>query len=219
MSQLPKVLLVEDDFPTMDRFRRAIEQTPELTLIAACQTYAEAVASLDTTRPDILVTDLNLPDGNGLDLISGVRARWEDVETMVISALGDEKTVVAAIEAGATGYLLKDAEPINIIGAIFQLLNGGSPISTSIARHILKRMRGDAASAQGAKPHLTEREMEVLNLIAMGYTYRDIAKKAGMSENTVPTHIKSIYRKLEVSSRGEAVFEAIQRGLIDLNEP
>lgn len=220
MVEMTKIILVEDDLPTMERFERAIAQSPDLNLLAACPTFSSAKNALDEAKPDVLVTDLNLPDGHGLDLIRSVRSTWDDVEVMVISVLGDEKTVVSSIEAGASGYLLKDAEPIDIASAIQQLVGGGSPISASIARHILKKVRGPQVGKDDEdKPHLTERELEVLGLIAMGYTYRDIAKRAGMSENTVPTHIKSIYRKLEVSSRGEAVFEAVQRGLINLNEP
>lgn len=226
-----KVLVVEDDKPTLARFQKSIEACSTLDLVGACQTLTQARTFLGQTAPDVLITDLNLPDGNGIDLIRETRKTSSETEILVISVLGDEKTVVSAILAGASGYLLKDAQPIDMEETISQLVNGGSPISTTIARYLLEQLhrpelpeewpeaRKDGRQDDHPhKPRLTEREREVLNYIAMGYSYREIAKLTDMSQNTVPTHIKNIYRKLEVNSRGEAVYEALQRGLIDLND-
>lgn len=211
------VLLLEDNRPTLERFRRAIEAAPEIVRCDACETVLQARTSLDATEPKLIITDLRLPDGSGLDFIRYARRKCPEVEVMVISALGDERTVVSAIEAGATGYLLKDAQSIDIVSALRQLLGGGSPISSSVARHILTNFRHThVGGRQHARRLLTERELEVLSCIARGYTYREAAEILAISPNTLPTHIKNIYRKLEVNSRGEAVYEAVQRGLLDL---
>ena len=175
--------------------------------------------ALRQNNPDVLLTDLGLPDSHGIDLIRTARIKNEQIEIMVISVFGDEKNVVSAIEAGATGYLLKDGDSEYIGDSIIDLISGGSPISPSIARHLLKRFKTskqEKATDQTA-PSLTKREMEVLKAVAKGLTYIEIADLLSMSPNTVTSHIKHIYRKLEVRSRSEAVFEAVQLGLIDLN--
>lgn len=211
------VLLLEDNRPTLERLRRALEAEPEFAHCTTCETIAEARAAIEVICPQLIITDLRLPDGHGLDFIRHARNKCPDTEVMVISALGDERTVVSAIEAGATGYLLKDAHPIDIVAAVREMLDGGSPISSSVARHILSNFRNTKIGGrEQARPLLTERELEVLACIARGYAYREVATMLAISANTLPTHIKNIYRKLEVNSRGEAVFEAIQRGLLDL---
>lgn len=213
------VLLVEDDAPTRWRLQDALSAAPEFTVTAAA-TLAEARESLSANPPRVLLTDLQLPDGHGLDLIRETRQRHPDTEIMVISILGDEESVIAAIRQGATGYLLKDAVPTDIAATVRDLVAGHSPISASIARFIVRRTQAQASAA--AAPYalntarLTPREIDILWGIAKGFSYADIAGHLGLSRQTVPGHIKNIYRKLEVNTRGEAVFEALQQGLIRL---
>lgn len=210
-----RVILVEDDPDTRHYLAEAIGNHDALELRAACADLRAARAALAADPPDVLLTDLALPDGDGVDLIREYKQAAPRCECMVISVFGSEARVVAAIEAGATGYLLKD-EPVERIGeAILSLMQGGSPMSPGIARHILNRL--NPAGAAGAQPvSLTERELAVLGSLARGYTYGEIATQLGLSAHTVGTHIKNIYRKLEVSSRAEAVFEACQLGIIRL---
>jgi DNA-binding NarL/FixJ family response regulator len=209
------VLLVEDDAHTRRRLAEVIASNAALRLEAAVESCAEARAALSREAPAVLLTDLGLPDGSGLDLIRETRVLTAPPLAMVITVFGDEATVLSAIEAGASGYLLKDGTPDDVSEAIAQLLAGGSPISPSIARHLIRRFQS-AAPAPGAAhaPHLTERETEVLALISKGFSVAEIAKLLAISAHTVATHVRAIYRKLEVSSRGEAVFEALHLGLI-----
>jgi DNA-binding NarL/FixJ family response regulator len=212
------VLLVEDDSPTCARLRDALAGAGEFDVTTAA-TLKEARAALKDIRPRVLLTDLQLPDGHGMDLIRQTRLNCPDTEIMVISILGDEQSVISAIMAGATGYLLKDAFPTDIAATVRELVAGHSPISASIARFIVRRTQGAAAGA--AQPtlntaKLTPREIDILWGIAKGFSYAEIAGHLGLSRQTVPGHIKSIYRKLEVNTRGEAVFEALQQGLIRL---
>ncbi|GIK85950.1 MAG: response regulator transcription factor [Burkholderiales bacterium] len=211
------VLLLEDDPATRERLAGIVAHAPNLALAAACGDLAGALAWLGShPAPDVLLVDLQLPDGSGIELIRAARRMAPQAESMVISVFGDEAHVVAAIEAGATGYLLKDASAEEIATAIERLRAGEAPISSAIARHLLKRFRAQeapAASAPSASP-LTPRENEVLQLIAKGLSYQRIADTLDMSPHTVTTHIKQIYRKLAVNSRGEAVFEAMQLGLL-----
>src|SRR5882757_4147154 len=212
------VLLVEDDAPTRWRLHDALAAASFEVTSAA--TLAEARAALtvsDRPAPKVLLTDLQLPDGHGTELIREVRQRFPETEIMVISILGDEESVISAITVGATGYLLKDAFPTDIAATVRDLFAGHSPISASIARFIVRRTQGASPAVPSlSTAKLTPREIDILWGIAKGFSYAEIAGHLGMSRQTVPGHIKSIYRKLEVHTRGEAVFEALQRGLIKL---
>jgi len=209
------VVLVEDDPDTRHYLAEAIRGQAALELLADCPDLQSARAALAAGAPDVLLTDLALPDGDGVDLIREYKRADPRCECMVISVFGSEARVVAAIEAGATGYLLKD-EPVERVGeAILSLVQGGSPMSPGIARHILNRLN-PAAPAEQQPVNLTERELAVLRALARGFTYGEISGQLGLSSHTVGTHIKNIYRKLEVSSRAEAVFEACQMGIIRL---
>ena len=215
--QAISVLLVEDDAPTLWRLQDAL--TNAGFLVTAAATLAEARASLESGAPKVLLTDLQLPDGHGVDLIRQTRQRFPDTEIMVISILGDEESVISAITVGATGYLLKDAFPTDIATTVHDLVAGHSPISASIARFIVRRTQATVEPPPGPQLNtakLTPREIDILWGIAKGFSYAEIASHLGMSRQTVPGHIKSIYRKLEVHTRGEAVFEAVQQGLIKL---
>jgi DNA-binding NarL/FixJ family response regulator len=142
--------------------------------------------------------------------------RHPETDIMVVSVFGDEEHVLASIEAGATGYLLKDSLPEEFIDVIEQLRAGGSPISPVIARQLLRRLR----PVQPLEPDLSDcrrlsaRESEILGLIAKGFTFAELARLLEISPHTVTTYVKKIYQKLAVHSRGEAVYEASRRGLI-----
>lgn len=217
VSQPITVLLVEDDQPTCGRLRDALAGAGDFEVTTA-GSIAEARGSL-AACPRVLLTDLQLPDGHGIELIRETRQRCPDTEIMVISILGDEQSVISAIMVGATGYLLKDAFPTDIAATVRDLVAGHSPISASIARFIVRRTQ--TATEARVVPalntaKLTPREIDILWGIAKGFSYAEIAGHLGLSRQTVPGHIKSIYRKLEVNTRGEAVFEALQQGLIRL---
>lgn len=216
-----RILLLEDDAPVRERLARIIGRWPGGTLIAACATLADGTAVIRDNPIDLLITDLNLPDGHGVQAIRLLRKTHPDAEAMVISVLADDRNVIEAIEAGATGYLLKDSDPIDIMDAITELLAGRSPISSAIARTIVGRLGGrtakpEAVPEQADAQLLTPREMDILWGIAKGFTYGELAERLEISKNTVPVHIKNIYRKLQTNNRSEAVYEASRRGLIKL---
>jgi DNA-binding NarL/FixJ family response regulator len=210
------VMVVEDDPAFLKRFCGIIAQAPELELFAAVPDCASARQALANTAPDVLLTDLGLPDGSGIEIIREASRRFPSTDTVVITVFGDEEHVLAAIEAGATGYILKDSIPEQFVSLINELLAGGSPISPVIARQLLKRFK--PATEMEARPSdtagLSARESEVLSLIAKGFNFGEIARLLGVSKHTVTTHVKKIYQKLAVHSRGEAVYEAGKMGLI-----
>jgi DNA-binding NarL/FixJ family response regulator len=218
-----RVLVVEDDMATRDFFADAVRRDSGLLLAGCAGTVAEAMAWLDGPHEplDVLLVDIGLPDGSGLEVIRRALHREPDCEALVISMFGDEENVLASIEAGAMGYIHKDSSPDDIAGVIQEMKEGGSPISPMIARRMLARFRGreplraQAQSAPNADaPVLSPREQEVLELIARGFSYADIARLRELSIHTVQTHIKHLYAKLAVSSRSEAVYEATQLGLL-----
>jgi DNA-binding NarL/FixJ family response regulator len=215
------VLLVEDDANTRNKLANAISDNPDFDLIAAAECCQSARDELNNKAPDVLLTDLGLPDGSGLEIIKETNEKYPDTEIMVITVFGDEKNVLSAIEAGATGYLLKDTDLQGIGEAILELIAGNSPISPSIARHLLKRFKTEAIrekSQQQDMPILTRREKEVLTYVVKGFSYSEIANLINVSIHTVTSHVKHIYKKLSVRSRGEAVFEAMQLGIVKLDE-
>jgi len=161
--------------------------------------------------------DLGLPDVSGIEIIRETARRYPETDIMVVTVFGDEEHVLASIEAGATGYLLKDSLPEEFIDVIKELRAGGSPISPIIARQLLKKLRPASSPGQVPTSNLSElsaRESEVLSFIAKGFSFAEIAKLLEISPHTVTTYVKKIYQKLAVHSRGEAVYEATRMGLI-----
>lgn len=208
------VLVVEDEPEFLLLYCNAITSDPGLRLVAAVTTLAAAASLIERSVPDVLVVDLGLPDGNGADVIRQATMRRPDCDALVVTVFGDDQHVVGAIAAGATGYLLKDSPPGELARCIHQLRGGGSPISPSIARRLLTRMRASDERPLSAVSPLTEREADILRLVAKGLGFVEVGAALGISEHTVVTHVKKIYRKLSVHSRGEAVFEATQMGLL-----
>lgn len=214
------VAIVEDDPFVRRHVARLIEAHPELYLVGQAGTLAEGRALL-AAAPHLVVIDLGLPDGSGLDLIREAAARTPPPRLLVLTVFGDESSVLSAVAAGADGYVLKDSADEALCADMIETLNGGSPISASVAAYLLRRLRRDEdatppeATMPDASP-VTPREVELLNLLARGLSYREVAGALNISHHTVGAHIKAIYRKLAVNSRSEAVFEAVQSGLIRL---
>ena len=187
-----------------------------MQVTAAVGTCREIRAALEVARPAVLLVDLGLPDGDGLEIIRETAQRWPAVLIMVITVFGDELKVVSSIKAGATGYLLKDDAAVGIGDAIRQILAGGSPISPAIARHLIRHFRPDSNHAPAPTAvTLTPREMEILTLASKGFSYAETAALLGLTSSTVSSYTKNIYGKLAVSSRSEAVYEATRMGLIN----
>jgi DNA-binding NarL/FixJ family response regulator len=206
------VVLVEDDTATREHLARAVDAAPEFALAASAGTLAAGREALRAERPALLLTDLGLPDGSGIELIR--TAADAGILPLVITVFGDEEHVVAAIRAGALGYLLKSDSQAEIANALREIARGGSPISPSIARYLLGAVRGVPRTPTPDTPPLSERELEVLRAIVKGFTYDEIAGLLEISSATVATHVRRIYRKLSVHSRGEAAYEALQQGIV-----
>lgn len=209
------VALVEDDASFREAVSFAIEAAPGLQQGPVAVTRSEALAMLAGPPADVMLVDLGLPDGSGLDVIHAASRRWAECEVMVATSVGDETQVMACIEAGASGYLLKDTPAADIVAAIRALHAGGSPISPFIARRLLQRLQADAPPAEpDSRALLSAREAQVLQLVAKGFAYDEIAEQLAVSRHTVSTFVRRIYSKLEVGSKMEAVNAARRRGLL-----
>lgn len=214
------VLIVEDDPSFGLAFADAVRAASDLRLAGWATDLPEGLRLLRDCAPDVMLVDLGLPSGSGLELIRAAASGTPRCDAMVVTVFADDKLVIECIEAGATGYLLKDAREMEIVENIRLLHGGGSPISPAIARRLLMRfaMRSDsAAGVEAATPgiSLSAREHAVLSMSAKGYNYEEIARLLEISRTTVETYVKRLYRKLQVHGKTEAIFEARQMGLLD----
>ncbi|WOB07724.1 response regulator transcription factor [Piscinibacter gummiphilus] len=211
------VALVEDDARVRERFQRVIAAEPTLRLLHAAGTAQELLAWFAENAVDVLLVDLGLPDTPGLEVIRQARRMQPACAVMVITMFADEANMLQAFEAGAGGYLLKDGTESDLAAHVLSLHGGGSPMSPIIARQLLVRWQASApptAPRVGAPVALSKRESEVLDLIARGFIYPEIAQQMGLSVSTIQTHVRNIYGKLDVHNKTEAVFEARQLGLL-----
>lgn len=213
------VAIVEDHAATRDRLVRRIEANSRFSVVSASESIATARKAICQCPPDVLLVDLGLPDGDGCILIAEQARNYPSLPILVISVFGDEDRVIRAIQAGARGYILKDENSEAIGDVIQQLLDGGSPISPAIARHLIRRFSPSVPSDDASPEPLSARELEVLNLAAKGFTYQEVADLLGVSINTVGSHTKQIYAKLAVNSRSQAVYEGTRLGLLDMRTP
>lgn len=209
--------LVEDDEAIRERLINLVNSVENYQLLNVASCLEEAMPALEKHKPDLLLVDLGLPDGSGIDLIRQISSLNLDTEALVITGFQDEHTVFDALEAGAKGYILKHDESQNILDALKQIIEGGAPISPVIARLMLNRFNRKAEVEIALPEALTERQIRILKYVSQGFSSKEIAEKLNISYYTVTTHIKNIYNKLQVNSRTEAIFEAMRLGLIKQN--
>ncbi|MFS2135112.1 response regulator transcription factor [Duganella sp. Dugasp56] len=214
-----RVAIVEDDPGFLEALIRVVQAAPDMCLSGRAGSQAEGLAMLRSAPADVLLVDLGLPDGSGVDVIRAATLQWPSCSVMVSTNFGDEMHVMRSIEAGAVGYLLKDSSPARMVDEIRSLASGGSPISPIIARQVLSRFRLSAAPLTNREPPagpppLSARELEVLDYITKGFTAQEIAKLMDLSHFTVRSFVRRIYSKLKVKSKSEAIYEARVQGLL-----
>ena len=205
-----RILVVEDHRRVRDAIALVLGEH-ELTLVATAE---RALAALADTDPQIILVDLNLPDRDGVELIAQLSAVRPSTPVLVLTVAADDARILAALGAGARGYLFKEELGRRLASAIDEIFQGGVPMSARVARLVLAQLR--APRETGYSPILTptEREHEVLALLARSLTYDEIGATLGISVNTVRTHVRALYDKLDVCTRTEAVMSALDRGLI-----
>ena len=217
-EQPVRVLLIDDD-PHMSRvIAHELLADLRINLLGQGSSVREGRRLISQNDFDVMLVDLNLGDGTGFDLIEYMKTLRPTAEAVVISAMEDEQHALHAFELGATGYLVKNSWFGNFPQAVLQVVNGGASITPNLARRLLNKFEAPQATGQAinenkSKDKLSDREKEVLKLVASGYTSTEIGSRLLISGQTVNTHIKNIYRKLNVRTRAQAVSFAAARGL------
>lgn len=219
MAASIRIYLIEDDRHILRFVEQTLELRPTWRLVGYSENFYHAKAMAPTSAADVYLVDLGLPDGRGEDMLRLLAEQRPRAELLVFTVFGDESRLLTALQMGATGYVLKGCSPQELIEAIEDIQNGGAPISPLLARMLLKKFRhpvgsGGGGSDGGEVPALSDRETDVLKLVAQGYVNKEIAQRLGIGTATVSTHVKNLYRKLSARTRVQAVNAAQARGLI-----
>jgi len=220
-THINKLLIVEDDLQQQTRLIDGLNQYPEIDSIRACDNLQQAKQSLHEWQPDVILLDVGLPDGSGLELLVFQQTIDLQPKTLILSSISDEQTIVKAIQLGAQGYLLKQDDTADLYQSLLAIMRGIPPLSPSVAQCILQHLRDQPDTSKLAKPIgkpvpvLPPRQQLTLSLLARGMTYREIATHMGITFHTVSAYAQEIYNKLAARSRSEAVYKAQQLGIID----
>jgi DNA-binding NarL/FixJ family response regulator len=196
------VSIVEDDVRVRESLARLVDRAEGFRCVSRHPTAEDALAELPGVAPDVVLMDINLPGMSGVDCVRRLKTTLPRTQVVMLTVYEDTELIFNALEAGASGYLLKRTPPAELLAGIRDVHNGGSPMTSHIARKVVQSFRqGESDSDVGLSP----REQEVLDHLARGYLYKEIAGALGLSYDTVHTHIRRIYEKLQVHSRTEAV--------------
>jgi DNA-binding NarL/FixJ family response regulator len=209
-----RVLIVDDHPVVRDGLRGVIDGEPDMTVVGEAGHGAEALARLPGSGADVVLMDLRMPTMGGVEAIRELRRTAPDVRVLVLTTFDTDSDVLPAIEAGATGYLLKDTPREELLRAVRAAHRGEAVLSPAVAGRLMGSVRDRSSEQTLAQDALSMRELQVLRLVAEGATNREAAKQLFISEATVKTHLLHIYAKLEVRDRASAVAAGYQRGLL-----
>jgi DNA-binding NarL/FixJ family response regulator len=211
-----RVLLADDHAVVRAGIRQFLEHAPDIQVVAEADDGATARALVAEHRPDVAVLDIQMPAGSGIEVTRWIRANHADTGVLILTAYDDDPYVIAVLQAGANGYVLKTATPAAIIEAVRDVYEGKSVLDPAITRQLMNHIAGRTGGepAGGAQPYepLSEREREVLHLAGQGFTNKAIGLQLGISDRTVQGHLAKIYAKLDAGSRTEAVMRAVALG-------
>lgn len=198
------VSLVEDDQGTREKLQVILSNTPGLRCLHLYASGEEALQGIPTDPPNVVLMDINLPGMNGIECVGKLKAKLPKVQVLMLTTYEDSKLIFDSLRAGASGYLLKNMPPTEVVQAVEQVSVGGSPMSMAIARKVVNYFQ-QIKQAPAELDLLSKREQEILALLAKGYLYKEIADQLGITAGTVRVHLHTVYEKLHVSSRTEAV--------------
>jgi len=214
-SEPIRVLLADDHAIVRAGIRQLLEHSGNIQIVAEASDGEAAQALIRQHRPDVAVLDIQMPKASGIEVTRWVRANIPDVGVLILTAYNDDPYVMAVLQAGANGYVLKTASPEELIQAVHDVHEGKSVLDASITQILMAQMYGGSRMPLVAE--LTVRELEVLSLVAKGYTNKAIGVQLGISDRTVQGHLAHIFGKLQASSRTEAVMRAVSMGWISQN--
>lgn len=212
-EKIATIGIVEDDAAVRAYFAAVIARAEGLALAFAAPTLAEARSAIAEAAPDLCLVDLGLPDGDGVDFIRNLKVK-AGAKALVATVFGDRATVMAALKAGADGYVLKSLTETELLAHIRQTLDGFTPVSPQVATYLLELLKPSATAAPAGGEALSAKEVEILTVFGRGLTYAETATALGLTPNTVRDYVRKIYAKLNVHSRSEALFEAVSLGVM-----
>lgn len=216
MAENIRVLIVDDHAVVREGQRALIETEPGMELVGEGADGIEAIQLTKSLKPDVLLIDLLMPRMGGIEAIDKIKAENSKVNILVLTSFAEDEKVFSAIKAGALGYLLKDATPQELLAAIRQVYRGEPSMDSAVAHKLMRELQRSSDLPLTEEP-LTEREVDVLKLVAQGLTNQDIAEKLVISERTVRTHVSHILDKLHLANRTQAALYALREGLADLD--
>lgn len=208
------VALVEDKRLTREGLGALLDADPGLHCVGLYASVEQALSGLESAPCDVLLLDIHLPGISGVEGVSILKERFPDMQILMLTVYEEEDEVFGSICNGASGYLLKKTPPAQIIEAVRQARRGGSPLSPEVARQIVRRFRATPPAARRKSP-LTPQELNLLKLLADGHSYQSASQSLGITINTVRDHIRSVYDKLHVHSKSQAVGKALRDRLIE----
>jgi DNA-binding NarL/FixJ family response regulator len=203
------VAIIEDNAGICEELRHVLAETPDLACVCVCRNLKTALRQVPPLAPDVLIMDINLPDGSGIAGTSHLKQLLPRTQIVMYTIYEDAEPIYRALEAGASGYLLKSTKPAELIRAIREVRAGGVPMTGDVARKVIQSFRRDRPARPSVDP-LTKREEEVLDLLAKGHSSSEIAQRLAIGVETVNSHLKHIYGKLHVRSRTEAVIKYLE---------
>jgi DNA-binding NarL/FixJ family response regulator len=201
---LCRIALVEDQQEIRESLTRLLATFPEFKCTLECASGEEALKQIPQSRPDVVLMDIFLPQMSGIECTRRLKTLLPEVRILILTASDDEETIFPALEAGADGYMLKQGPPANLRAALADTLNGGAPMSSGIARRVVDYFR-DKSRQRVEIGSLSQRERELLNLLAKGFTNKEIANELSLSVETIHGYLKNVYKKMHVHSRAGAV--------------
>lgn len=210
MNDEIRIMIVEDQEPVREGLRVLINGSEGYRCIAACRTAEEALGCIGNELPDVVLMDINLPGMRGTECVVHIKNSYPEVQVMMLTVFENNEEIFTSLEAGATGYLLKKTPPAQLLQAISDLVRGGSPMSSEIARKVVQRFHHSSPS-RFPEANLTSREEEILSYLAKGYLYKEIAASLFINIETVRTHIHKIYQKLQVRTRTEMLLKYLRQ--------
>lgn len=218
-TKVIQVVLADDHAVVRKGIREFLEEEGDIEVVAEAATGAEAVALTVEHQPDVAVLDIQMPELTGIEAARQIKAQLPEVKVLVLTAYDDDPYIFAMLQAGASGYILKNAPSEELVRAVRTVAQGGSALDPAVTAKVMNQLAsGKPAGAQAAIEGLTERELDVLRLAAKGYTNRAIGRELGISDRTVQGHMANIFGKLGVNTRTEAVLLAVKQGWLTLDE-
>jgi len=211
---IKRIAIFDDNDNRREGLELLISMTDDMLCVGAYRDCSNVLKDIESSKPDVVLMDIDMPKVNGIEGVRIIRKKYPDLKILMQTVFEDDDKIFASICAGADGYILKKAQPHELMKAILEVLEGGAPMTPSIARQVMRLVSKQSNKIMDSDLHLTAREHEILSLLVQGLSYKMIGERCNISLSTVNSHIQNIYEKLHVSSGTEAVAKAISQNIV-----